>query len=218
MIICGNSKEVLKEFPDNYFDSVVTDPPYGLTSIVKRFKNTSTEGKTQTEQDAKERKTPYARTSKGFMGKEWDGSGIEYDVDFWREVYRVLKPGGHMLVMSGTRTYHRVATAIEDAGFEIRDMLQWLYGCLSEDTEILTINGWMRYNEFITENPVLCYNLDKDQFEFHKPKRSFIYENKHTAYRIKSDSTDQIVSRNHRVLVEQDGRNVFKRNRGKKKF
>ncbi len=128
MIICGNSKEVLKEYPDNYFDSVVTDPPYGLTSIVKGFKDTSVDGNTQTEVEAKERKTPCARTSRGFMGKEWDGSGIEYDVDFWKEVYRVLKPGGHILVMSGTRTYHKVATAIEEAGFEIRDMLQWLYG------------------------------------------------------------------------------------------
>lgn len=127
-LINGDSKEVLKEFPDNYFDSVVTDPPYGLTSIVKRFKDTSIAGDTQTEQDAKERKTPYSRTSRGFMGKEWDGSGIEYDIEFWKEVYRVLKPGGHVLAMSGTRTYHKVATAIEEAGFEIRDMIQWLYG------------------------------------------------------------------------------------------
>jgi hypothetical protein len=127
-LIHGDSLEELKKFPDNYFDSVVTDPPYGLTSIVRRFKDTSVDGDTQTEQDAKERKTPYARTSKGFMGKSWDGSGIEYNVDFWKEVYRVLKPGGHMLVMSGTRTYHRVATAIEDAGFEIRDTLTWLTG------------------------------------------------------------------------------------------
>lgn len=127
-LINGDSKEVLKEFPDNYFDSVVTDPPYGLTSIVKRFKDTSIAGDTQTEQDAKERKTPYSRTSRGFMGKAWDGSGIEYDIEFWKEVYRVLKPGGHVLAMSSTRTYHRVATAIEDAGFEIRDTLTWLTG------------------------------------------------------------------------------------------
>lgn len=62
------------------------------------------------------------------MGKEWDGSGIEYNVDMWREVLRVLKPGGHLLSFGGTRTYHRMACAIEDAGFEIRDMVEWLYG------------------------------------------------------------------------------------------
>ena len=79
----GNCLDVLKECPDNYFDSVVTDPPYGLS----------------------------------FMGKKWD-----YDVpkvDIWKEVIRVLKPGGHLLCACGTRTQHRMAVNIEDAGFEI---------------------------------------------------------------------------------------------------
>lgn len=64
----------------------------------------------------------------GFMGKSWDASGIAYDVDMWREALRVLKPGGHMLAFSGSRTYHRMTVAIEDAGFEIRDQIMWVYG------------------------------------------------------------------------------------------
>lgn len=64
----------------------------------------------------------------GFMGKAWDASGIAYSVDLWREVLRVLKPGGHLLAFGGTRTYHRMACAIEDAGFEVRDSLHWIYG------------------------------------------------------------------------------------------
>jgi len=64
----------------------------------------------------------------GFMGKSWDASGIAYNVDMWKEVLRVMKPGAHLLAFGGTRTYHRMACAIEDAGFEIRDQLQWLYG------------------------------------------------------------------------------------------
>ena len=64
----------------------------------------------------------------GFMSKEWDGSKIAYDVGVWREALRVLKPGGHMLAFSGSRTYHRMAVAIEDAGFEIRDQIMWVYG------------------------------------------------------------------------------------------
>jgi DNA modification methylase len=64
----------------------------------------------------------------GFMGKGWDRSGIAYDVDVWRECLRVLKPGGHLLAFGGSRTYHRLACAIEDAGFEIRDQIQWIYG------------------------------------------------------------------------------------------
>jgi len=64
----------------------------------------------------------------GFMGKAWDGSGIAYSVEMWAEVLRVLKPGGHLCAFGGTRTYHRMACAIEDAGFEIRDSLHWVYG------------------------------------------------------------------------------------------
>lgn len=64
----------------------------------------------------------------GFMGKSWDNSGIAYNVELWKECFRVLKPGGHLLAFGGTRTWHRLAVAIEDAGFEIRDNIAWLYG------------------------------------------------------------------------------------------
>jgi DNA modification methylase len=64
----------------------------------------------------------------GFMNRSWDNSGIAYSVPMWKECLRVLKPGGHLLSFSGTRTYHRMAVAIEDAGFEVRDMIEWCYG------------------------------------------------------------------------------------------
>ena len=64
----------------------------------------------------------------GFMGKSWDSTGIANNVEMWKETLRVLKPGGHLLAFSGTRTYHRMASAIEDAGFEVRDMIEWVYG------------------------------------------------------------------------------------------
>lgn len=64
----------------------------------------------------------------GFMGKAWDASGIAYDMTVWRHCLRVLKPGGHLIAFGGSRTYHRMAVAIEDAGFEIRDQIQWVYG------------------------------------------------------------------------------------------
>ena len=121
-LICGNSLEVLKTYPENFFDSCVTDPPYGLVSIVKRFgKDTSAECKYSTD-------GRFQRLSKGFMGNKWDGSGIEKSVEFWKEVYRTLKPGAHLLAFGGTRTMHRITCAIEDAGFEIRDSIYWIYG------------------------------------------------------------------------------------------
>lgn len=120
----GDNREVLRGMADNSVDSFVTDPPYALVSIVKRFGAA----------DAAACKVPeggrgaYARASKGFMGKQWDTGDTVHAVEFWREVYRVLKPGGHVAAFNGTRTQHRMVCAIEDAGFEIRDMLAWLYG------------------------------------------------------------------------------------------
>jgi site-specific DNA-methyltransferase (adenine-specific) len=64
----------------------------------------------------------------GFMGKSWDSTGIAYDVEVWKQCLRVLKPGGHLLAFGGSRTYHRLACAVEDAGFEIRDQIMWVYG------------------------------------------------------------------------------------------
>jgi len=93
-VVFGDCRDVLKTLADCSVDSVVTDPPYEL----------------------------------GFMGKKWDSTGIAYDVSVWVECLRVLKPGGHVLAFGGSRTWHRMAVAIEDAGFEIRDSIAWMYG------------------------------------------------------------------------------------------
>jgi site-specific DNA-methyltransferase (adenine-specific) len=120
--------EVLDSLPENSIDAVVTDPPYHLTSIVKRFgKEGSAPASTKNNDGS------FARLSKGFMGKEWDGvdengMGVAFDRTTWEKVLRVLKPGGHILAFNHSRTFHRMAVAIEDAGFEIRDTIMWLYG------------------------------------------------------------------------------------------
>jgi DNA modification methylase len=119
----GDCLDVLATLPDNSVDSIVTDPPYGLS----------------------------------FMGKKWD-----YDVPsvaIWEQCLRVLKPGGHLLAFAGTRTQHRMACRIEDAGFEIRDMIAWVYGsgfpksldvskaidkCNGEAGRLLKFTAWMR--------------------------------------------------------------------------
>jgi DNA modification methylase len=91
-IINGNNIDILKTFPDNYFDSIVTDPPYGIN----------------------------------FLGKEWDNN--VGTLETYTECLRVLKPGGHILAFSAARTYHHLAMVIEEAGFEIRDQIMWIYG------------------------------------------------------------------------------------------
>jgi len=118
----GDCLEVMDTIDKCSVDSVVTDPPYHLTSIVKRFgKEGSAPAQFGTD-------GAFARASKGFMGKEWDGGDIAFQANTWRKCYELLKPGGHLIAFSGSRTYHRMAVAIEDAGFEIRDQCIWLYG------------------------------------------------------------------------------------------
>lgn len=116
----GDNRDVLRQLPDNSIDSVVTDPPYALVSIVKRFG--SANAAPAKGNDA------YMRASAGFMGKQWDTGEVAFSEEFWSEVLRVLKPGGHVAAFGASRGYHRMACAIEDAGFEIRDSLMWIYG------------------------------------------------------------------------------------------
>ncbi|MFG1388833.1 DNA-methyltransferase [Xanthobacter versatilis] len=119
---CGDSRDVLRTLPEASIHSVVCDPPYALVSIGKRF------GRPGAAPAQHGTDGLYARASAGFMGQAWDTGETAFAVGFWAEVLRVLKPGGHLVAFSGTRTYHRMVCAIEDAGFEIRDQLAWMYG------------------------------------------------------------------------------------------
>ena len=123
LLLNGDCIEEMQKLIDDgkQVDSVVTDPPYHLTSIVERY---GKEGSAP----AKDRDGLYQRQATGFMGKEWDGGDIAFRKETWELAYKLLKPGGHLLAFSGSRTYHRMAVAIEDAGFEIRDQIMWLYG------------------------------------------------------------------------------------------
>ncbi|KYC67187.1 DNA-methyltransferase [Heyndrickxia coagulans] len=114
-ILKGDCRDKLKELPDNSVDSIVTDPPYGLSKepdifeVLTKWMNGE----------------PYDHGHGGFMGKTWD-SFVPHP-DIWREVYRVLKPGGHSLVFAGTRTQDLMTIALRLAGFEVRDVIEWLY-------------------------------------------------------------------------------------------
>ncbi|WP_066112393.1 MULTISPECIES: DNA methyltransferase [unclassified Blastomonas] len=118
----GQMQDWLAAYDGPLFDSCATDPPYHLTSIVKRF------GKDGSAPCKAGSTGAYARASKGFMGKEWDGGDVAFRPETWRAVFDKLKPGAHLVAFSGTRTFHRMVCAIEDAGFEIRDTICWHYG------------------------------------------------------------------------------------------
>ena len=123
LLLNGDCIEEMQRLKDEgkQIDSVVTDPPYHLTSIVERY------GKDGSA-PAKDRDGLYQRQARGFMGKEWDGGDIAFRTDTWKLAYDLLKPGGYLLAFSASRNYHRMAVAIEDAGFEIRDQIMWIYG------------------------------------------------------------------------------------------
>lgn len=118
----GDCLDVLAGLPGNSVDSVVTDPPYHLTSIVKRFGDDGAS-------PAKAGKSgAYQRASAGFMGKQWDGGDVAFRPEVWRECLRVLKPGGYLLAFASTRGIWRMGVAIEDAGFIPHPMIAWVFG------------------------------------------------------------------------------------------
>jgi len=121
-IITGDILAFARHYKGPRFHAVLCDPPYHLTSIVKRF-SAPNAAPAQYGRDG-----AFSRVSTGFMGQTWDGGDVAFRPDTWAAIASLLYPGAHLLAFGGTRTYHRLACAIEDAGFEIRDMVAWLYG------------------------------------------------------------------------------------------
>lgn len=147
-LLCGDCRIEMRDLSDCSIDSVVCDPPYHLTQVSRAGSPRNNDPE-----------TPYGRTrigERGFMGKTWDGGDIAHDPVVWQECLRVLRPGGHLLAFGGSRTYHRLACAIEDAGFEIRDQIQWIYGSgfpksLDVGKAIDARPGVTRHGEFAVE-------------------------------------------------------------------
>lgn len=150
---CGDCLDILDRLPADHFDAVVTDPPYHLASIVKRFGGDAS-APAQFGTDG-----AFARASKGFLGKEWDGGDIAFRPETWAKVARVMKPGAHLVAFNHSRTWFDMAVAIRAGGLEIRDTLAWLYGTgfpkshniekaidkLKHDTaDILAVTAWVR--------------------------------------------------------------------------
>lgn len=165
----GDCLDVLRELPDASVDAVCTDPPYALE----------------------------------FMGSTWDGWSTPAAFQEWctqwaTECLRVLKPGGHMLAFGGSRTWHRLASAVEDAGFEIRDSIAWLYGCHDDQTEVLTRRGWVNGLDLAADDDVAQWSID-GTVELVRPtaRQRYDYDGDLIAFR--NADVDQLVTPNHRV-------------------
>lgn len=182
-VIHGDCLEVLKDIPDNYFDSLITDPPAGIS----------------------------------FMGKNWDDhkggmlNWINWFSEVMNECLRTMKPGACGLVWSIPRTSHWTGMALELAGFKLIDCVHHCFGCLSEDTEIFVKDkGWVHYQQCETGDTVIGYNIENNSFSYQNVTKTYRFNYSDTAYRIESDSTEQIVSIGHRCIIEQDGAFVFR--------
>ena len=211
---CMDCIEFLRKIPDDSVDACVTDPPYGLEFMGKEWDNLSKRALSGYHNSAtklhKECDGYGKKGRKAFPAPIVDSSASaqrlmqQWHYEWAVEVFRVLKPGAHLLAFSGTRTYHRLACAIEDAGFEIRDQIHWLYGCLSEDTEILVNDEWRTYKELREGDRVLGYDVESGSLCWQPIQEVVRYDYDDIAYRIKSERTDQLVSKNHHCVVELD--------------
>lgn len=195
----GDCLDQLKKLADNSIDAIVTDPPYGLSdhkpSDVMDCLAAWLDGK------------PYQTKKRGFMGNTWDSWVPGPEV--WRECFRVLKSGGHLLAFAGSRTHDLMSIALRLAGFECRDTVMWIYGCLDEQTELVTKDGVKPYHKATVGEHILCYDTETGQYDYQPIQEIVEYDYSDTAYRLIGDFGEQVVSRNHRVIVERSGKEVF---------
>jgi len=134
-LLPGDMREVLQSLEPDSVDSCVCDPPYHFASIVKRF------GKEGSAPAQFGKDGAFSRASKGFMGKEWDGGEIAFEPETWAAVYRVLKPGAHLLAFGAPKNFGFMQYAIAQAGFEVRDVLAWIFGSGFPKSHNIG-NGW----------------------------------------------------------------------------
>lgn len=178
-IYLGDNLDLLKKIKDNSIDSVVSDFPYNLS----------------------------------FMGKKWDTiqNYQEWCYERAKELLRVLKPGGYCLIFGGTRTHHRLFCAFEDAGFEIKDEISWIYGCYSADTECLTKEGWKTYDSLTKNDYILQWDSHTDKLTWIQPKKIYIYDYNGEMIGLNNRHTEQLLTPNHRVYSK-----IRKHSRNKK--
>lgn len=185
----GKCQEVLKNYPDNHFDCVITDPPYGLG----------------VEPDPVELMRSWIQEEplkggRGFMGATWDATVPSPSI--FREILRVVKPGGVSCFFAGTRTLHLMMASLRIAGWEIEGVNAWVQGCFSEDTDILTPNGWVKGVDVKKGDYVAAWDSATEKIDFVPVQHKILSPFKGNMVSFKNDNTDQLLTPNHRVYAK----------------
>ena len=142
---------------------------------------------------------------------EVDSNQMQQSHEMWlKEAFRILKPGGVIKAFSGSRTSHRLTAAMEKVGFVDLRVIAWSYGCLSEDTEILTSEGWVPYHRTKVGHPVVTFDPLSNQYSWGEVEDLHVYPYQGKMYRLKGANTDQLVSPEHRCLVGNNGQFEFR--------
>lgn len=193
-IFLGDCLEVLKTLPDDSLDASVVDPPYGLG----------------TREPTGEEIIAYLQgetldTGGDFMQRRWTIPSVAV----WREVYRVLKPGAHLVVFAGTRTWDLISIGIRAAGFEFRDTVasqfgvqafQWVQGCLTADAEILTESGWRLGLDVKAGELVAAWDPKTEVISLEPVEEHYVYPWDGELVVLRNDDTDQLLTPGHRVF------------------
>lgn len=186
----GPCQEKLRQYDDNTFDALITDPPYGLGDSdidMDELLRAWAEGQDQDGQSA------------GFMSAAWDQIPPPH---IWEEVLRVLKPGRHGAVFAGTRTWDLMKMSLQLAGFEVDDMWRWQYGCMPPDTDVYTTDGWMSMKQARDRDvSLLTYDHEEHTFAFGDVDEWSVYDDyDDEMFQVGHGSMAHPVSVNHRIF------------------
>jgi len=156
---------------------------------------------------------PYAFPGGGFMGSSWDAFESPRRFEEWcrewaAECFRVLKPGGHLVAFGATRCYHRLASGVEDAGFEIRDSIHWVYGCLTDDVEVLTPTGWRSGIDLVEGDLVAQWDPATGAVTLAAVDRTYRAPWDGPMTVLRNADTDQMLTPNHRVWHQRSQRRM----------
>lgn len=190
-----------KDYDGPLFHALICDPPYYLDTVVKRFKNVDENTDGIVAERIRNRSDGLARLASGFLGQEWD-TDIALNPKTWEILGNLLYPGAIGMSYSHARTYHQIATAIEEAGFIIYPMIGWI-NCLSDDTEVLTDSGFKLITDLEEQDKVAVWDSETEDIEFEVPKSRVFYRHKGQMVRIKNSYVDQLVTPNHRVYMKE---------------